>query len=127
MAKEKETKIKNLTPHKIVLIDENRNKIEIPSDGVVRVSEVSEKIGNLNGIKIVKKKFTGISKDVIKKVKEDLEEGYILVSLLTAKALKESKAFSDEEFKRILFIANTIRDNEGKVIGADALGRAYDL
>lgn len=49
------SKIVNLTPHVIVIVNEDNQTIrEYPSAGVARVASTSEVVGNIDGISVVK-------------------------------------------------------------------------
>ncbi len=120
-------KIVNLTPHDITIVSgEGKNTI-LKSMGIVRVNESSEVIGEIEGIKVIKKTLSNVQKEAVEKIRNILKdpEAAVIVSSLTARALKEE--LSKEELKRTLIIGNTVRDASGRVIGANALARACDL
>ena len=129
MKKIKLEKLKNLTPHTIVLVCGNGKNIEIKSDGVIRVAETTEKIGEIEGIAVIKKHLSEIPQQSIEMIRNVLsdEEAAIIVSMLTAKKLKEMSVLSEEELSRVFIIGQTIRDENGRVIGASALAKATDL
>ena len=53
-------KIRNLTPHTIVVETENGIKVEYPADGLIaRVEMETEVVGNVNGIPTVTNKVKG--------------------------------------------------------------------
>jgi len=118
---EKDIKISNLTPHAIN-IKCGDEMVSINSQGVVRVNEVTEVVNEIKGIKIIRKKLSGLSEDAIKLIKDSLNNSdLVIVSMLTAKAIKESGAFTDEELKKIVIVGKTLRDQQGRIIGADSL------
>ena len=114
-------KIKNLTPHDVVLVRKDGSKIEIPSSGVIRVTEVTEVIGNIEGVKVISKHLSEIPFEAVKMVEEILKdpEAGVIVSLITAKALM--KEIPQKLHNKIFIIGNTVRDEQGRVVGADAL------
>ena len=61
----KQNKIKNLTPHAVTLVTDAGKNITINSDGVIRVSENTETIGTIEGIRIIKKQLNEVSKNAI--------------------------------------------------------------
>ncbi|MCI4407531.1 MAG: hypothetical protein JHC26_00430 [Thermofilum sp.] len=109
-------KIKNLTPHELVILDENNNVIaRIPPSGVVaRVQSREELIGYINGIPIFKTVYGNIEN------LPDPEPGVVYaVSIVVLTALKE------KGIKRTDVISpNTnpsrfgaVRDAQGRIIG----------
>ena len=96
-------KIINLTPHSVMI-----NGIEIASSGVVRLQERNENIGTIAGIPVVKQ---------VRGEVEGLpfqEEGiWIIVSRPIFDALSDRKD--------LLAIGETIRDPQGRIIGAKNL------
>jgi len=114
----------NMTPHQVTLVGAKGKKVVLESEGVVRVREETREIGTIEvegeEITLIRKELSDIDDSDLKKVKEILQRGdAVLVSLLTAKALK--KHLSEEEQKRVLIIGRTLRDESGRIIGADAL------
>ena len=120
-------KLKNLTPHTINLVRKDGSKVEIPSSGVIRVTEVTHVIGEIDGVKIISKHLSEIPFEAVKMVEEILKdpEAGVIVSLIAAKALM--KEIPQKLHDRIFIVGNTVRDSEGKVIGADALTPASTL
>lgn len=125
MKKIKNLVVWNFTPHTLSLVvgDGLNNIVKIESDGVVRVKENREVIREIEGIKVLKKEFSDIPQTDIAELKRVLNDDFsiAIVSLLTARVLKGDKRLSDKEKSKIYIIANTIRDNQGKIIGADAI------
>ena len=121
-------KIINLTPHSVKLIKENNETISIKSSGIIRVSESVKTIGSVNGIKLIKKTLSDIPREAINQIKEHLKnDDYVLVSLMTARKLKEMKVLTDEELSKVLVIGHTIRNSDGVVVGSDSLTTAKQL
>ena len=116
-------KIINLTPHPIKLFKTDGSVVEVPSSGVVRVIDTATQIGTLDGIKLIKKSFSKVSDDDIKKIKDFLKDKdtIVIVSLQTAMSLKDDSRLSNEEKERIFIISNTVRDNNGRIVGADGI------
>jgi len=130
----------NLTPHKIdilfgvcdvcgaryehdwigyrcTLCSEAYNDIQLgsisiePSGNVIRLSEKVEKIGEINGIPITKKQYGSSGY-----VPEEKEGTFYIVSGLVASAMKRPD----------LLVPNTVRDDDGKIIGCDSLSVITD-
>ena len=101
----KNGKIVNFTPHEVRLVDGDGKEIaSFPSQGVIRLAEKREKIGNMDGIPIFKKEFVGSELP-------PKEEGtYYIVSLPVAQAFPERDDF--------LVPDQLVRDEKGRVIGA---------
>ena len=98
-------KIKNLTPHEVRIVGERGKEISsFPSQGVIRLAEKREKIGDVNGIPIFRKRFGGSD------LPPEREGIYYIVSLPVAQAFPERKDF--------LVPDQLVRDNQGRVIGA---------
>jgi len=112
-------KLKNLTPHSITLC--GNEKVIIQSDGIIRVSETSETITEIKGVKVIKKTLSDIPKEAVNLIREILKdsEAGVIVSMITAKALK--KILSEKEQERVFIIGKTIRDDQGRIIGADSI------
>jgi hypothetical protein len=105
-----ETKeMRNLTPHSIKIILDEEKVMQFHSEGIARVSEVSETIGILiNGIPIVRKKFGGVT-DL-----PPVEEGVgLIVSAMVQSACPN---------RRDLFVpADFVRDEKGQIVGCKSL------
>ena len=116
-------KIANLTPHEITIFKTNGEKIIVPTSGfVLRVKENLNITGTLNGIKVGYKGFDGFSEDDIERLNKYLEENdIVIVSALVAKHIKMNYLRELNNIARLYFIGNTIRDDSGKVVGADVL------
>ena len=100
---EKQEKIINLTPHSVMI-----NGIEIKSSGVVRLQERNENVGLIAGIPTIRQ---------VRGEPEGLpsqEEGvWIIVSRPIFDVLPDRKD--------LLAIGETIRDPQGRIIGAKNL------
>jgi len=126
-------KIVNLTPHKIRIIKEEdceRLSVwEYDSLGSIRVREEIEEVGEIEGIRIIRKRFSDVSDKDIRKLKEILRDKntIIIVSLLAGKYLKTDERLTEEEKRRIFIIGNTVRNDRGEIVGADALTNIMDL
>jgi len=102
-------RIKNMTPHEIVVVGEKEN-ITIPSEGVVRVSETRNLFQEINGVKIYTKQF-GKSDDL----PEEVEGQFVIVSVPVAQAHTE---------RNDLIIADDIvRNQDGKIIGCKSFAK----
>lgn len=110
--KKMECKIKNLTPHEIVLFLSHK-KITIPPEpNPLRLKEEIEKVGSINiqgeEISIIKKKL------IAETELPPREEGtYYIVSLAVAQSFPERDDF--------LVIGESVRDEQGRIIGAKSL------
>ena len=116
MATAKMEKLINLTPHAIIMMDDNENILLViePSGDVARVSVRTERTETLamDGIEIP------VSKSVYGEVEglPEAKDGVIyIVSSLVAQRVPERKD---------VFIPNeSVRDEKGRIIGCKSLGR----
>ena len=118
----------NLTPHPVTLIKTNGDKVMVlKSKGVVRVQEESKVIGSVDRVAVIEKKLGEISEADMNLLTDTLANprASVLVSLITARALR--KVMLSKDLERVFIIGDLIRDNDNKIIGADALARACDL
>jgi len=115
-------KIKNLTPHEVVLLKDS-GLVKIKSNGMIRVTEVTQVIGDIDGVKVISKKLSDIPKEAVAMVKEILsdQEAGIIVSMITAKKIKEMNFLNSDELERVFIIGKTVRNKEGQIIGAESL------
>ena len=98
-------KIINLTPHSLNIYSREGKLIEeIPSSGIVRVSEEKERIGEINGIPLVKKTFTE-SEGLPEPVKDTL----YFVSIIVAQA--------NPSRDDLILSSELVRDENGRIIG----------
>jgi hypothetical protein len=108
---EKNAKIVNLTPHKVVVLDDNNNVVaEFASEGVIRLSEERQLIGQINGIPLYIKRFgTTVA------LPPQREGVYYIVSLPVAQAFPDRSDFIVPD--------QVVRDNEGRIIGCRGFTR----
>lgn len=102
-------KLINLTPHKVVVMNDDRNILHVinPSGIVARVKMDRVLDGNIDGIPIFKVKFT----DVVD-VPAPQKDTFFIVSNIVAQALKGKR--------NDLIVPDTalaIRDADGRIIG----------
>ena len=109
-------KIINLTPHPVNLQTET-GVVEIPPSGIVaRVEEKTEevgkvKVGNSGHVPVIRKTL-----GQVENLPEPREGTIYIVSLIVAQALEGTR--SD-----VYVIGESIRDKEGRVIGARSLAQ----
>lgn len=102
-------KFVNLTPHAINFVDGDGTVIKtVPSAGLARVVATREKVAIIDGIAVNKTSFgeiTGLS---------EAEDGTIyIVSSLVAQACPERQD--------VFVVDDTVRDENGRIIGARAI------
>ena len=115
-----ETKLINLTPHPINILDAEGNVIyTLPkAEKPLRLAQHTERVGvlnvngNVNGVEIpiTKTKFGGADE-----LPPKIEGTYYIVSLITVKANPDREDF--------LFPNELVRDENGNIIGAKSLSR----
>ena len=107
-------KLKNLTPHNVVIVINEATKIVIPSDGIARVTETKTATPSIDVDCVVIETFMSAFGEV-----ENLppqEEGVMLiVSALVASA---TKARYD-----LLVPGELVRDDGGNIVGCKSLRR----
>ena len=118
--------IVNLTPHVITIEKESGERIDIPSNGSIRVSEVSEKVMSIDGIAIFKKEFADLPKESMELLNRFLSDDnvkVIIVSMPTAMKIKEMIARGKIKVKGKLIThpASYLRDEEGRVVAVRGL------
>lgn len=99
-------KIINLTPHTINLCGR-----EIESAGLARCESVVEKIAEIDGVKVNRRKFGAIYG-----LPEPQEDTIYIVSALVAQAVAGQR---DDVF----VVDETIRNEQGQIVGCNALAR----
>jgi len=111
------TEFINLTPHKIVITDEEGHVVrEIePSGEVLRVSTIQEKVEEVDGIPIYETEYSDI------KLPEEKEGVYYIVSsvvlnYLLMRGIDRKDLVAPNTNK-------TLRDSDGKIIGVVGLQR----
>jgi len=131
------TKVLNLTPHAVVLLveDENgpiagslgfgravrqgtfRQVAELPSEGVARAATTTQAAGSveMDGIEFpVTKTVFGEVQDL----PEPVDGVKLVISLVTANAAAAAGRTTDD----LLIVGETVRDAEGRIIGATGFG-----
>lgn len=115
-------KIVNLTPHEVVLFDqEGKNEIaRYPASGVVaRVSTTEKVVGELEGVPLVNTEYGEVTG-----LPSEPEPGtYYVVSILVAQAVQSNHEMY-EKFKGRILVPNTsptplgvVRDEQGRIRG----------
>ena len=113
------TRIVNLTPHPVSLIgDDWETTVIIPSSGLVRVDQWLEEIGQIE--------VDGLSVPIVEVHFGEVqglpapEPGtQLIVSLIAAQRIRAEHP----ERNDIVVIAKPVRDNQGRIVGAQALAR----
>ena len=112
--KENKMKLKNLTPHNVVIVINEATKIVIPSDGIARVTETKTVAPSIDVDGVTVETFVSAFGEV-----ENLppqEEGIMLiVSALVASAAKGR----DD----LLVPGELVRDDGGNIVGCKSLRR----
>ena len=105
----------NLTPHKVNIVDEEGNVIKtFESRGVARATQKDVEVGMLEGIPIIESTFGKIVG-----LLEPSEGVFYIVSALTAKAASLSGRSTED----LLLTGKTVRNDDGQIIGCQALCR----
>ena len=107
----------NLTPHKITIIgSDGKTLCEIaPSGTIARAASVIVDDGTVNGIPVVRTSY-----GLVEGLPEPIDETMYIVSSLTATAAKRSGRTTDD----LLIPGRMVRDEEGIILGCQALSRA---
>ena len=109
----KEVIIKNLTPHKVTVCEDENNVINsFESEGIARAEQIDVLQCHLNGIPVVVSKFgepIGLPKPE--------ENTYYIVSLITANAAKAAGRTTED----LLLTSTPVRNETGQIIGCKAL------
>lgn len=107
--------IKNLTPHKIIMVDDNGNVVrEYVSEGIARATQTNVQVGDLDGIPLMETSF-GETIDL-----PDFEDGvFLVVSIITANAAKANGRRVDD----LLITTDTVRGEDGRIVGCKAFAR----
>ena len=111
------TEFVNLTPHKIVIVDEKGNTIKKvePSREVLRITTIQGKIDEVDGIPIYETEYSDVE------LPEEKEGVFYIVSSVVLNYLL-MKGIE----RRDILAPNTnksVRDSEGKIIGVVGLQR----
>ena len=112
------TNIINLTPHEIVMVGGEDDKVLVryPSQGIARAIAMAKPIGEVNGIPLVEMSYgepCGLP--------EPVEGTCYIVSMLTAAAAAEYGRSVDD----LLITADLVRDDHGNVIGCRKFSRYH--
>lgn len=107
----------NLTPHKITIIgSDGETMCEIAPSGVIaRAASVIVDDGSINGVPVVRTSY-----GLVEGLPESVDETMYIVSSLTATAAKRSGRTIDD----LLIPGRMVRDEEGIILGCQALSRA---
>lgn len=107
--------IKNLTPHTVTVLNEDGSALAtFESEGVARATQTTEKVGNIEGIPLVRTHF-GEPVNL-----PEAEEGtYLIVSLATANAAREYGRTTED----LVLTCEPVRNAEGQIIGCRSLAQ----
>ena len=107
-------KLKNFTPHNVVIVINESTKIVIPSDGIARVTEAKTVAPSIDVDGVIVETFKSSFGEV-----ENLppqEDGVmVIVSAMVASAAKDRND--------LLVPGELVRDNDGNIIGCKSLRR----
>ena len=107
-------KLKNFTPHNVVIVMNETTKIVIPSDGIARVTETKTATPSIDVDGVAIETFKSSFGEV-----ENLppqEDGVmVIVSAMAADAAKDRND--------LLVPGELVRDNDGNIIGCKSLRR----
>ena len=98
--------IKNYTPHTVTI-----NGKDYPSEGIARCTSEIKIVDNLEGIDITETTFGEVFG-----LPETEEGTFYIVSRIVAEAVKGKR-------EDCFIVSETIRDEEGRIIGCKSLGR----
>jgi hypothetical protein len=99
----------NLTPHILNIIDVNNNIMDIPPSGkIARVSSTSAIVATINNVNVTQQTFG----DVI-----DLPDAQDDIVYIVSRMVKDRVAHRSD----VLVPGASVRDADGKVIGANGL------
>lgn len=102
-------KLINLTPHTInVMVDGMETLNIVPSGTLARATEMSEVVGDINGIPLIRKKFGDIQG-----LPEPSEDTIYIVSMLVKTAVPDRLD--------VVVPSDPIRDAEGRIVGCKSL------
>lgn len=104
----KKTKIKNMTPHGVNIINEGGKVLmTFPSEGQIRLSTHTERCGEIGGIPLSKTTFGECE------LPEERDGVYYIVSNLVCQA--------NPDRADLLIVNETVRDGDGRIIGCRSL------
>lgn len=105
------SKIINLTPHELILFNDNGIEIDIiPSSGVVRVKEEKIKTGEINGVPVYKINYT--KSDGLPDPSTNI---FYFVSIIVAQANRNRKD--------LLLSSDLVRDEKGRILGCKSFAQ----
>ena len=107
--------IKNLTPHKIVMVNaDGAVTREYESEGIARATQSNIQVGEVDGVPLMETSF-GETIDL-----PEYQDGvYLIVSIITANAAKANGRRVDD----LLITTDTVRDETGRIVGCKAFAR----
>ena len=97
--------LRNYTPHTVKVITENQT-FEYPSVGVARVKEITENIGDLSGVPLVKRRY-----GIVENLPEEKEDVMYIVSLLVFQSSNRTDLLCPDTGSD-----SVIRDEKGNII-----------
>lgn len=104
--------IRNFTPHEVTLMPgEGKEEVRLPSCGSARCLVERRQIGEIDGITLNTSVFGEVTG-----LPEPQEGVFFLVSRIVAEAMAGSR-------EDLVVVDETVRDDEGRIIGARALAR----
>jgi len=108
-------KIVNLTPHDVVIVNDNSEEIKrYPASGqVARVNTQAEPIGEVDGIQVVRTKYGDVDG-----LPDKQPDTVYLVSLVVAQALRGSRT---DVYVPDTGPGSVVRDDKGQIIGVKRL------
>ena len=112
------TKIINTTPHSVNIVDADNNIIRtiVASGNTVRLSQRTEVIGELDGLRLTKTVYGDpvyVSGDIQGPMPAEQDGVYYLVSAMVKSAMDR---------KDLLVPAEQVRDEAGRIVGCRSLG-----
>lgn len=108
--------IVNLTPHTASVIGTDGEVVaSFPSEGIARAAQTDVKVGEINGVPIVKTTFGEVVD-----LPAPVEGVFLIVSIITLNAAKAGGRPTDD----LLITSGLVRDESGRIVGCKALGQA---
>lgn len=101
-------KVRNFTPHEIVIIGENGKAARYPSEGVARVQVENRDVGAFAGVQLVRSEFGEV--EGLPPVKSHT---LVIVSRIVRDACPDRGD--------LVVPTDFVRDKEGRIVGAQAL------
>ena len=108
-------KIRNLTPHRIVMVNANGETLRVfESEGIARATQSNVQVAEVDGIPVMETHF-GKTVDL-----PNYEEGvFLIVSIITANAARANGRTTSD----LLLTTDTVRDADGRIVGCKAFAR----